>query len=115
MDPSPREKAFPGRRPRGRPRAENPRHKEIVVYCNADEKNRIAQKAREGNFNSVSDYLRSGGLRGWVRRIRSIILFDQHLGPYKSLADWARLQGRDDLADPAEEAIAYFRRFMKKL
>lgn len=114
MDPTPR-KAFPGRRPRGRPRAEKPRVEEIVVYCNADEKRTIADRAKEGCFNSVSDYLRSGGLRGWVRRVRTGIVLDQHLGALQALVEWAEHAGNHDLAEPAADSIAQVRAIIRSL
>lgn len=114
MDPTPRT-AFPGRRPRGRPRAEKPRVEEIVVYCNAEEKRTIADRAKEGRFNSVSDYLRSGGLRGWVRRVRTAILLDQNLGPLQALVEWAEKAGHHDLAQPAADSIARVRTIIKSL
>jgi hypothetical protein len=114
MEPTSRP-AFPGRRPRGRPKAATPRAGYVKVYCTPHEKARIAQRAADASFNSVSDYLRSGGLRGWVRRVKLALTLDRHLGPLQALVHWAEAEGRTDLAKPARESIAHVRQIIKSL
>ena len=87
----------------------------IKVYVFPGEKRQITQRAHAAGFTSASDYLRSGGKRGWLRRIDLILAFDRHLGVIEEAVRWTRATGGAQLAASAQEAVDALRDWSEQL
>lgn len=87
----------------------------IKVYVFQNEKTQIRQRAHAAGFTSASDYLRSGGKRGWLRRIDLILEFDRHLGVIEEAIRWTNATGAPHLAAPAQAAVDGLRDWSEQL